>query len=46
VDTFEPEPEVDLKGVTTELQRIESEMGEVDEAIRGFCAELGLEAPV
>jgi type I restriction enzyme M protein len=46
VDTFEPEPEVDLKGVTAELQRIESEMGEVDEAIRGFCAELGLEAPV
>lgn len=46
VDTFEPEPEVDLTAVTAELKRIEGEMGAVDETIRAFCAELGLETPV
>lgn len=46
VDTFEPEPEVDLSEVTTTLKRIEGDMGEVDDQIRAFCAELGLEAPV
>jgi type I restriction enzyme M protein len=46
VDTFEPEPEVDLAEVTTTLQRIEADLGEVDAQIRAFCAELGLEAPV
>ena len=46
VDTFEPEPEVDLAAVTADLKRIETEISEVDETIRAFCAELGLEAPV
>lgn len=46
VNTFEPEPEVDLAAVTAELRGIEDQMGAVDEQIRAFCAELGLEAPV
>ena len=46
VDTFEPEPEVDLAAVTTTLKRIEADMGAVDDQIRAFCDELGLEAPV
>ncbi len=46
VDTFEPEPEVDLRAVTRDLTRIEAEMEEIDQTIRNFCAELGLESPV
>ena len=46
VDTFEDEEPVDLAAVTKELKQLESEMGEVDETIRGFCKELGIEAPV
>ncbi len=46
VDTFEAEPEVDLKAVTETLRQIENDMGGVDAQIRAFCAELGLEAPV
>jgi len=46
VDTFEDEEPVDLKAVTKELKQLESDMGEVDETIRGFCKELGIEAPV
>ena len=46
VDTFEPETPVNLNDVTADLKRIECDMKEVDEAIRAFCAELGLEAPV
>lgn len=46
VDTFEPEPEVDLAAVTAELKEIEADMGEVDAKIRAFCEDLGLEAPV
>lgn len=46
VDTFEPEPEVDLTAVTADLARIETEMSTVDQEIAAFCAELGLEAPV
>ncbi len=46
VDTFEPEPEVDLAAVTAEIKRIDSDMAETDAQIRSFCADLGLEAPV
>ena len=46
VDTFEDEEPVDLEAVTKDLKQLESEMGEVDETIRGFCKELGIEAPV
>lgn len=46
VDTFEKEPEIDLSSVTANLKKIELDMVEVDETIKAFCAELGLEAPV
>lgn len=46
VDTFEPEPEVNLDAVTRRIHDLNVEMAEVDETIRAFCAELGLEAPV
>jgi type I restriction enzyme M protein len=46
VDTFEEEERVDLGAVVTELRQVESEMGAIDETIRGFCAELGIEVPV
>jgi type I restriction enzyme M protein len=46
VDTFEEEEPVDLKAVTVELARLEKDMAKTDETIRGFCAELGIEAPV
>ena len=45
VDTFEKEPDVDLTAVTVNLKQIEQDMVEVDETIKAFCAELGLEAP-
>ena len=46
VDTFEKEADIDLTAVTANLKQIEQEMTEVDETIKAFCAELGLEAPV
>jgi type I restriction enzyme M protein len=45
VDTFEEEAPIDLGAVTKELKELESEMGGIDEIIRGFCDELGVEAP-
>jgi len=46
VDTFEEEEPVDLQAVVKELKEIDAGMGEIDDAIRGFCDELGLESPV
>ena len=46
VDTFEEEEPVDLTAVTAELSQLEADMGEIDDTIRGFCEELGIEAPV
>ncbi|MBE0455691.1 MAG: type I restriction-modification system subunit M [Roseovarius sp.] len=46
VDTFEAEAEVDLAAVSAELRQIDEGMAALDATIRGFCAELGLEAPV
>jgi len=46
VDTFEPEPEVDLAEVIAALRQIELDMAEVDKRIAGFCDELGIQAPV
>ena len=46
VDTFEEEEAIDLAAVTAELKQLDADMGPIDEQIRGFCAELGLEAPV
>ena len=46
VDTFEAKEAVDLKAVTDELRAIDGDMAAVDAQIRGFCAELGIEAPL
>ncbi|WDI30266.1 type I restriction-modification system subunit M [Hyphococcus flavus] len=46
VDTFEEEEPVDLQAVVRELKDLEENMAEADEAIRKFCQELGIEAPV
>jgi len=46
VDTFEAEPDIDLAAVAAEVRRIENGMAPIDTAIKDFCAELGLEAPV
>ena len=45
VDTFEPEPEVDIKAVVGEIRRIDGEIVEVDKKIASYCSELGIEAP-
>jgi type I restriction enzyme M protein len=45
VDTFEPEPEIDLNKVAQNIQNIESDMQSVDEKIAGFCDELGINNP-
>lgn len=46
VDTFEAEAEIDLASVAADLRGIDEGMAALDATIRGFCAELGLEAPV
>ncbi|PHQ80233.1 MAG: type I restriction-modification system subunit M [Coxiella sp. (in: Bacteria)] len=46
VDTFEPEPEINLAEVTDSIKAIDDEMGEIDDRIRGFCEELKLVSPV
>lgn len=46
VDTFEEEEPIDLAEVTAELRAIDAKMGDLDAAIKGFCDELGIEAPV
>ena len=45
VDTFEPELEIDLKEVTDALAKLDADMGAVDDKIRGYCKELGIEVP-
>jgi type I restriction enzyme M protein len=46
VDTFEAEPEIDLAAASDDVRAVEAKMDALDGAIREFCAELGLEAPV
>lgn len=46
VDTFEPEPEVDLKAVTDALEVLDESMVTVDAEIVSYCEELGIEAPL
>lgn len=46
VDSFEADAEVDLGAVAADLRSIGDAMTVLDTSIRGFCAELGLEAPV
>ena len=42
VDTFEPEPEVDLAAVQADLHRIDAELAAVREEMRGHLETLGL----
>lgn len=46
VDTFEPEEPIDLAEVAAELKANAAGMAELDAQIKGFCDELGIEAPV
>lgn len=46
VDTFEPEPEVDLQAVTEKLKQLDADMAGIDATIADFCSQLGIEAPV
>lgn len=45
VDTFEPEPDIDLAEVTADIKQIDQKITEVDKTIAEFCKELGIEAP-
>ena len=45
VDTFEEEEPVDLKAVTEELRKIDTDMVEIDKTIASFCNELGIKTP-
>ena len=46
VDTFEPEEPIDLAEVAAELKANAAGMADLDAQIEGFCAELGIEAPL
>ena len=46
VDTFEEEGEIDLDAVVRELRKVDQGMEENERLIRGFCNELGIEAPL
>ncbi len=46
VDTFEEEEEIDLNYVAREIKKIDMDMKEIDEEIKKFCNELGIEAPI
>ena len=45
VDTFEEEDPIDINTVVEDLKSIETDMQETDQAIAGFCKELGIESP-
>ena len=45
VDTFEPEPRVDLEEVSSQLQLIEGDLHQTNETIAEFCKELGIKPP-
>jgi type I restriction enzyme M protein len=45
VDTFEPEPEIDLAAVTTEIKQLDASMSETDVKIAEYCKELNIETP-
>ena len=46
VDTFKAEESIDLAEVAAELKANAAGMADLDAQIAGFCAELGIEAPV
>ena len=46
VDTFEAEEAIDLAAVAAQLRANAAGMADLDAQIAGFCAELGIEAPL
>lgn len=42
VDTFEEEEAIDIKAVESEIEKLESELGEVRRKMKGYLKELGL----
>lgn len=45
VDTFEPEPEIDIEAVASDIRQIDQDMVEIDKRIASFCEELGIAKP-
>ena len=45
VDTFEPEPEIDLAEVAGEIRKLQAEIRDVDAQLKPFFDELGLDFP-
>ena len=46
VDTFEEEEAIDLTAVAIELRQIDRDMVGIDQTIKAFCNELGIESPL
>jgi len=46
VDTFEPEPEINLDEVVSEIKKIEIDMVAIDHKITKYCKELGIRPPI
>ena len=46
VDTFEPEEEIEIGGVVSELKLIDKSIVELDQTIQECCQELGIDSPV
>ena len=42
VDTFEPEPDVDMAAVAQEITEVGAALAQVEEAMKGYLEELGL----
>ena len=45
VDTFEPEPEVDLQEVANDIRKVQTEIKDIDKDLKPFFDELGLDFP-
>lgn len=45
VDTFEPEPEIDLNAVAREIRAVQAEIKDIDAKLKPYFKELGLEFP-
>nr|WP_292796715.1 N-6 DNA methylase [Nostoc sp. NMS7] len=46
VDTFEEEEEIDLAAVAAKLRQCDQDMAGIDQTIKAFCDELGIDAPL
>ena len=45
VDTFEPEPEIDLNEVAAEIRKLQAEIKDIDVQLKPYFDELGLDFP-